>query len=88
MYNYRLDPYTEDLGDGRLHLRLTEHMTFLNTAGLKRVLREVPHGSRVTIDATSTRIIDHDVWEVLREFATYAASAGIELQVKGIRIDT
>ena len=88
MYNYRLDPYTENLGDGRLHLRLTEHMTFLNTAGLKRVLREVPHGSRVTIDATSTRIIDHDVWEVLREFATYADSAGIELQVKGIRIDT
>ena len=88
MYNYRIDPYTEHLGDGRVQIRLTEHMTFLNTACLKRVLRELPDGSLVTIDATATRIIDHDVREVLRDFATYAPSAGIELELKGIRIET
>ncbi|MFQ5992505.1 MAG: SulP family inorganic anion transporter [Nitrospiraceae bacterium] len=88
MYNYRMDPYTEHLGDGRVRIRLTEHMTFLNTACLKRVLRELPDGSLVTIDATATRIIDHDVREVLRDFATYARSAGIELELKGIRVET
>ena len=87
-HNYRIDLYKEDLGDSRFRLRLTEHMTFLNKASLKRILQELPHGSLVTIDATATRIIDHDVHEVIREFATYAPSAGIELELKGIRIDT
>jgi MFS superfamily sulfate permease-like transporter len=85
MYNYRIDPYTEDLGDGRFRIHLTEHMTFLNKASLRRVLRDLPDGSKVTIDASATRIIDHDVHVVLREFATYAPSAGIELELKGIR---
>ena len=88
MYNYRLDPYTEVLGDGRIQLRLTEHMTFLNKASLKRVLRELPAVSRVTIDATTTRIIDHDVREVLMDFAAYAPSVGIELELIGMWTDT
>ena len=70
-----------------LRIRLTEHMTFLNKAGLRRVLRDVTVGTRVTIDATTTRIIDHDVMVVLREFAAHAQTAGIAVEFKGARID-
>jgi MFS superfamily sulfate permease-like transporter len=58
-------------------------MTFLNKAGLKRILREVPRGSSLTIDMTATRILDHDVHEVIRDFATHAKADAIELVIKG-----
>jgi carbonic anhydrase len=85
MYNYRLDPDTEDLGAGHVRIRLTEHMTFLKKASLRRVLWNLPAGSTVTIDASATRIMDHDVLEVLREFAAHAPAAGIDLELNGIR---
>lgn len=85
MYYYRIDPDIKNLGDGRFQIRLTEHLTFINKGSLKRVLREVPGGSHVTIDATGTRFLDHDVREVFREFATHAESVGIELEVKVAR---
>ena len=86
MYNYRLDPDSQDLGNGRLRIRLTEQMSFLNKAALRRVLRDVPEGSHLTIDASASRMIDHDVLEVLREFLTHADSAGIEVELLGIPI--
>ena len=61
-------------------------MSFLNKASLRRVLRDLPDGSCVTVDATSSRIIDHDVLEVLREFASHAPSVGIEVELNGVRV--
>jgi len=87
LYNYRIDPYREDLGDGKFRIRLSEQMTFLNKASLRRVLAELPDGSAVTIDATATRFLDHDVREVLREFATHAPSVGIDLEWEGLQIE-
>jgi MFS superfamily sulfate permease-like transporter len=83
IYNYQLNFYREVTGPGSMTIRLSEHMTFLNKAGLKRILREVPRGCSLTIDMTATRILDHDVHEVIRDFATHANSDGIELVIKG-----
>jgi MFS superfamily sulfate permease-like transporter len=83
IYNYQLDFYREETADGRIRIRLTEHMTFLNKAALKRILREVPGGSAVTIDMTSTQILDHDVQEVIQDFAAHAESDGIDMQILG-----
>jgi MFS superfamily sulfate permease-like transporter len=83
IYNYQLDFYREETADGRIRIRLTEHMTFLNKAALKRILREVPSGSAVTIDMTSTQILDHDVQEVIQDFAAHAESDGIDMQILG-----
>ncbi|KPK16191.1 MAG: hypothetical protein AMJ62_06680 [Myxococcales bacterium SG8_38] len=83
IYNYQLDFYREETEPGRISIRLTEHMTFLNKAALKRILREIPRGSDVTIDMTSTKILDHDVREIIQDFATHAEADGIEMKIMG-----
>jgi len=83
IYNYQLDFYREETEPGCFSIRLTEHMTFLNKAALKRILREMPPGCTLTIDMTGTRILDHDVREVIEDFKTHAEADGIRLSVKG-----
>jgi MFS superfamily sulfate permease-like transporter len=83
IYNYQLDFHREQIGPGQLKIRLTEHMTFLNKAALKRMLREVPKGCSLIIDMTGTQIIDHDVEEVIQDFAIRAPADGIELRIEG-----
>jgi len=82
IYNYQLDFYREETSAGCFTIRLTEHMTFLNKAALKRILREVPADCSVTIDMTGTRILDHDVREVIRDFTKHAEVDGIKLVIK------
>ncbi|NNE19128.1 MAG: SulP family inorganic anion transporter, partial [Myxococcales bacterium] len=83
IYNYQLNFYREETSAGSFTIRLTEHMTFLNKASLKRLLREVPPDCAVTIDMSSTRILDHDVREVIEDFTTHAAADGIDVTVLG-----
>lgn len=83
MYNYQLDFYREETDPGCYKIRLTEHMTFLNKAALKRILREIPPNSSVLIDMTQTRILDYDAREVIDDFAAHAEADGIDLQIEG-----
>ncbi|UCF47441.1 MAG: SulP family inorganic anion transporter, partial [Myxococcales bacterium] len=83
IYNYQLNFYREETEPGCFTIRLTEHMTFLNKAALKRILREVPPDCSVTIDMTGTRILDHDVREVIQDFGAHAEADGIRLIIEG-----
>lgn len=83
IYNYQLNFYREETEPGCFTIRLTEHMTFLNKAALKRILREVPPDCSVTVDMTGTRILDHDVREVIQDFAAHAEADGIRLIIEG-----
>jgi MFS superfamily sulfate permease-like transporter len=83
IYNYQLNFYREETAHGCFTIRLTEHMTFLNKAALKRILREVPPGCTLTIDLSGNRILDHDVREVIDDFATHAEADGIDLTILG-----
>ena len=83
IYNYQLNFYREETSEGCFMIRLTEHMTFLNKAALKRILREVPPDCTLTIDMRGTRILDHDVREVIDDFATHAEADGIKLSIVG-----
>lgn len=83
IYNYQLNFYREETSAGSFTIRFTEHMTFLNKASLKRLLREIPPTSVVTIDMSATRILDHDVREVIEDFTTHAAADGIDVTVVG-----
>ncbi len=83
IYNYQLNFYREETSAGSFTIRFTEHMTFLNKASLKRLLREIPSTSAVTIDMSATRILDHDVREVIENFTTHAAADGIDVTVVG-----
>ena len=83
VYNYQLNFYREETAPGRFRIRLTEHMTFLNKAALKRILHEIPANCSVVVDMTGTRILDHDAQEVIQDFAIHAQAEGIDLQLEG-----
>jgi MFS superfamily sulfate permease-like transporter len=83
MFNYKSDYFMEKK-DGKYILKLSEHMSFLNKASIKKALREIPEGSSVIIDGSSTQFIDHDVREIIKEFTVSAESKNIKYEIIGI----
>ena len=71
--------------DTRQHLRLPEHVSFLNKASIVTTLEQLPAGSRVILDGTRSDVIDHDVLEAIEAFRQAAPARGIELEMRGIR---
>lgn len=86
--NYRvpfhLDP-TNQSPERPIHLELSEDVTFLNKAGIKRTLDELPDGVHVIIDASRTMDLDPDVKEIIDEFAEQAPSRNITLRTIGLK---
>ena len=70
---------------GSLHLRLPEHVSFLNKASIVTTLEELPAGSRIILDGTRSDVIDHDVLEAIEAFRQAAPARGIDLELRGIR---
>jgi MFS superfamily sulfate permease-like transporter len=82
--NYR-NPYFVDGAPGaHMKLMLSEHVTFLHRAAIIRALDSIPAGAQVTIDASRTIDIDHDVYEILESFEQRAKLLGIELTLIGL----
>jgi MFS superfamily sulfate permease-like transporter len=82
--NYR-NPYFVDGAPGPcMKLMLSEHVTFLHRAAIIRALDSIPAGAQVTIDASRTIDIDHDVYEILEGFEQRAKLLGIELTLIGL----
>ncbi len=68
-----------------IHIELSEDVTFLNKAGIKRTLNELPQGSRVVIDARRTVDLDPDVKEIIDEAVASAKSRNITFELLGFR---
>jgi MFS superfamily sulfate permease-like transporter len=81
----RQDTSADADADDRLHLRLPEHVSFLNKASIVTTLEQLPTGSRVLLDGSSSDVIDHDVLEAIEAFRQAAPARGIELELRGIR---
>lgn len=85
--NYRNPYFVEDRahrpGD-TIRLRLSEDVSFLNRATIMRTLNNIPSGAKVEIDASRSASIDHDVYEIIKDFGRRAEIEGIELTVKGL----
>ena len=81
----RRDPTGPDPAADRLHLRLPEHVSFLNKASIVTTLDQLPAGSRVLLDGSRSDVIDHDVLEAIEAFRQAAPARGIELELRGIR---
>ena len=80
-YSYHLE---ESADHHRARLVLAEEVTFLNKARINQALQEVPPDSVVTVDATRTRHLDHDVIELLHDFRDTARGKGITLKLLGV----
>ncbi len=84
-YSYQLD---ESADHRRVRLTLAEQVTFLNKARINEALHAVPPGSTVTVDASRTRHMDHDVVELLHEFEKNARARRITLNLLGVPAPT
>lgn len=74
------------LGGEVLHIQLASQVSFLNRAALEKILREVPHGGHVLLDATHTDYIDPDVLDLIRDFREQIAPAhGVQVSLRGFR---
>ncbi len=51
-----------------LTMKLAQEVSFLNKAAIKQLLQDIPANSKITIDASETFYIDHDVVELVRDF--------------------
>jgi SulP family sulfate permease len=80
-YSYDVE---ESADHKRVRLTLAEQVTFLNKARINQALHDIPKNSTVTVDATRSKHIDHDVIELLHEFEQNARARGITLRMIGV----
>ncbi len=66
-------------------IKLNTDVTFLNKVKLRKALDEIPEYSVLIIDGTESNFIDHDILEIISEYAHKAGQRHIELQLKGIQ---
>ncbi len=69
--------------DEKIKIELSENVSFLNRASILQTLNHLPENSRVEIDASKSKIIDHDVLELIYDFQENARHRSIELEFKG-----
>lgn len=81
----RRDEAAEGETASHMHLRLPEHVSFLNKASIVTTLEQLPAGSRVILDGSRSDIIDQDVLEAIEAFRQAAPARGIDLELRGIR---
>ncbi|WP_022823327.1 SulP family inorganic anion transporter [Hymenobacter norwichensis] len=70
---------------GVYHLKLSEHVSFLNKASIVRMLEQFSPGTHVILDGTESKMIDYDVLEAVENFRQTAESRGIKLELRGIK---
>ncbi|OGX81231.1 hypothetical protein BEN48_06410 [Hymenobacter glacialis] len=83
--SYLRNETTPEDEPGLMHLRLPEHVSFLNKASIVTTLEQLPSGSRVILDGTRSDVIDHDVLEAIEAFRQAAPARNIDLELRGIR---
>ena len=83
--NYKTDVYFHEEQKGnRTFIRLSENVSFLNKANILQTLEHLPDHSKVVIDATATRYIDYDAFEIIQNFKIEAERKGIELVIENL----
>ncbi|AFD06938.1 bifunctional SulP family inorganic anion transporter/carbonic anhydrase [Solitalea canadensis] len=77
----------EQYHDGEvIRVELSEEVSFLNKASLMLTLENLPHNSKVILDATRSVYIDFDVIEVIKEFKNVKApERNIQLNLLGFK---
>ncbi|MDN3670806.1 SulP family inorganic anion transporter [Echinicola jeungdonensis] len=68
------------------HLELSNEVSFLNKAAIKRFLYKLPEKSKMVIDASFSTYVEPDIIEMLRDFQnTYAKENNINLKIIGLK---
>lgn len=68
----------------KIRLVLAEDVSFLNKGSVGKALKKFEPGSRVIIDGSKSKYIDHDIIEIIRDFTVNAHIRDINVEVIGI----
>lgn len=79
-YNFKLSHYLSVEG-AVYHIRLTEHMTFLNKASLIETLLKIPNNVKVIIDESKAKFLANDIIESIEDFKIRAKDKNIEIEI-------
>lgn len=60
-------------------IRFAENLTFLNKARILDLLESIPNRTRVFLDTSRCKFVDHDVIEAIQEFRIQAAEREIQI---------
>ena len=69
----------------KIILRLSEHVSFLNKANIQQTFKQLPDNSEIIIDATRSKYIDYDVFEIIENFKIEAKRKNIKLTTENLR---
>jgi len=84
--NYKVSGYYhEEHEDKTIIIRLSEQVSFLNKANILQTLDKIPDQSKVIIDASDSRYIDYDVYEIIINFKAEAKRKDIQLQIVNLK---
>ena len=80
--NFRMSFFLNDnSNDGKVHINLSQHTTFLNKASIMKHLDAIEDGKEVVIDLSATISIDYDVKEAINDFILGAEDRDITVNV-------
>jgi len=74
----------EGNGMEKKRMILAEEVSFLNKGSIIAELNNIKHNTYITIDASNTKTIDHDVVEVIRDFIINSKNKNIQVEILGI----
>lgn len=80
---YFFDPEKHHEEGEHIRLELSEAVTFINKANILKSLDSIHDNCKVTIDATRTVDIHHDVLEIIEDFEQSAEVRNIEVELIG-----
>ncbi|MCX7089193.1 MAG: carbonic anhydrase family protein [Methylococcales bacterium] len=84
--NYKNAFYFKEARQGnKIIIKFSEHVSFLNKANILQMLKRIPNDSEVVIDASRSKYIDYDVFEIVQNFKLEAALKKIKLTVENLR---
>ena len=70
--------------DETLRINLDKDVSFLNKTKLRSTLAGIDSGEKVVIDGSKAEFIDHDIFEVIRDFEEGASHRGIDVTLIGL----
>lgn len=71
----------DDPTDGKVKMTLAEEVTFFNKGAILKELDALPENSFLELDVRKTRYLDHDIIEILEDFAFKAKQRNIDIKL-------
>lgn len=83
--HYIKETITEEGGKEVHHMVLAEQVSFFNKADIIQTLEKIPADSKVIIDCTQTKVIEHDIQEVIDNYQMHAQLKNIEVELRNYK---